>query len=135
MVDTHAMMSFRLRNRAVLASITLLMAFAASCGEEPAEPPPEPEAVAEAVEDTVETEVDHPEESSHQVLHPGENRFDPPIEPDQVPDGAWYCDMGTVHYASPEQGDGTCPICGMQLVQRGTAPTTDHGHGGEHHGP
>ncbi|MBW2465005.1 MAG: hypothetical protein JRH11_25375, partial [Deltaproteobacteria bacterium] len=44
-------------------------------------------------------------------------RFDPPVEPSKIPDGAWACVMGTVHYASLDQGDGNCPICGMELVQ------------------
>jgi transcription initiation factor IIE alpha subunit len=25
--------------------------------------------------------------------------------------------MGTVHYAATEKHDGTCPLCGMALVQ------------------
>ncbi|MEQ9077687.1 MAG: hypothetical protein RLP09_27745 [Sandaracinaceae bacterium] len=70
------------------------------------------------------------------------SRFDPAIQAEQVPDGAWYCDMGTVHYAAPTQGDGSCPICGMRLVQRGAAPsagahgsdeTHGDGHGADHH--
>ena len=46
------------------------------------------------------------------------SRFDPPIEVEQVPSGAFYCDMGTVHYASLEQGDNACPVCGMLLTQQ-----------------
>ena len=42
-------------------------------------------------------------------------RFDPPVEASAIPEGAWYCDMGTVHYAQPDKGDGTCPVCGMLL--------------------
>lgn len=45
--------------------------------------------------------------------------FDPPVQPAQIPDGAWYCDMGTVHYASMSQGDGRCPLCHMHLVHKG----------------
>ena len=44
-------------------------------------------------------------------------RFDPPVAKDRVPTGTWICDMGTVHYASQEQGDGSCPICGMHLAE------------------
>ncbi|MEN8164504.1 MAG: hypothetical protein ABFS37_10280 [Acidobacteriota bacterium] len=44
--------------------------------------------------------------------------FDVPVQPEQIPDGAWYCDMGTVHYAQLDEGEGTCPTCGMQLVQK-----------------
>lgn len=39
----------------------------------------------------------------------------PPIEKSAVPDGHWYCDMGTVHYSRAEKGDGKCPLCGMKL--------------------
>jgi hypothetical protein len=42
----------------------------------------------------------------------------PPIQKDEVPDGHWYCDMGTVHYSQPEQGNGTCPLCKMKLVKK-----------------
>ena len=49
------------------------------------------------------------------------NEFDPPVSVEQMPEGAWYCDMGTVHYASMEHGDGACPICGMTLAQRPVA--------------
>ena len=44
--------------------------------------------------------------------------FDVPVQPEQIPDGAWYCDMGTVHYAQLDEGDGTCPTCGMKLVHK-----------------
>lgn len=57
-------------------------------------------------------------------------QFDPPVSVDQIPDGAWMCLMGTVHYASLEQGDGSCPVCGMHLTQKtsGEAEETDHQH-------
>lgn len=45
-------------------------------------------------------------------------KFKPPIKPEQLPSGAWYCDMGTVEYASMDKGDGTCPICQMKLKQK-----------------
>ena len=45
-------------------------------------------------------------------------KFEPPIEKDQVPAGAWFCDMGTVHYASLDKKDGTCPLCKMQLKHK-----------------
>ena len=47
--------------------------------------------------------------------------FDPPVQAEQLPDGAWYCDMGTVHYARTDQGDGKCALCGMNLVQQEAA--------------
>jgi hypothetical protein len=42
----------------------------------------------------------------------------PPVTPDRIPTGAWYCDMGKVHYARAEKGDGTCPLCKMQLTEK-----------------
>lgn len=45
-------------------------------------------------------------------------KFDPPIKPEQLPSGAWYCDMGTVHYARMHEGDKKCPLCQMKLKQK-----------------
>lgn len=42
-------------------------------------------------------------------------KFDPPVKVEQIPPGAHYCDMGTVHYARMERGDGKCTECGMML--------------------
>jgi rubrerythrin len=42
-------------------------------------------------------------------------KFDPAVEKAAIPEGAWYCDMGTVHYARSEKGDGKCPLCKMDL--------------------
>lgn len=90
-----------------------------SCGG--AEPPaPEPEAEAPTVD--VVTEVELP---MVEVAAEG-SEFDPPIEVAQLPDGVWYCDMGTVHYASLQPGE--CPLCGMDLVQKapeGETPADD----------
>ncbi len=44
-------------------------------------------------------------------------KFKPPIKAAQLPAGVWYCDMGTVHYARGEKGDGKCPLCKMNLKQ------------------
>ena len=43
--------------------------------------------------------------------------FDPPVKVEQIPKQAWYCDMGTVHYARHEKGDGKCTVCEMDLTQ------------------
>lgn len=56
--------------------------------------------------------------------------FDPPVAAERIPEGAWYCDMGTVHYARPDKGDGTCPVCGMNLSQK---PGGGHDHDHDHH--
>lgn len=60
-------------------------------------------------------------------------RFDPPVPLAQIPPGVWYCPMEPVHYASLQQGDGSCPVCGMTLVQHGMQgghmmPGTGQGH-------
>ena len=60
------------------------------------------------------------------------SKFDPPIAKDKVPDGAYYCDMGTVHYARMEEGDGKCPLCGMALKHKATADAKGH-ENHEHH--
>jgi glucose/arabinose dehydrogenase len=62
------------------------------------------------------------------------SKFDPPIAKAEVPEGAYYCDMGTVHYARMEEGDGKCPLCGMALVheQPGAEDGGDHAGHGDH---
>jgi hypothetical protein len=45
-------------------------------------------------------------------------RFDPAVRAEQLPAGAWYCDMGTVHFARMTEGDGKCPICHMKLKHK-----------------
>lgn len=60
-------------------------------------------------------------------------KIDPPVEKAKIPAGAWYCDMGTVHYARMEKGDGKCPECGMDLVHMaaaGAAKPAEGGHDG-----
>lgn len=67
--------------------------------------------------------------------------FDPPIDPEQLPDGVWFCDMGTAHWAQPEKGDDECPLCGMRLTEKVGDDGDDHeehdhdhdhDHGGHH---
>ncbi len=99
-----------------LSLATLLTASIAGCSREepaptdevaqnePASPEPEPEPEPEPA--PVEVSVDG-------------STFDPPVEASRIPSGAWICDMGTVHYAQTETGDGSCPVCGMRLTQRG----------------
>ena len=70
--------------------------------------------------------------------------FDPPIDPEQLPKDRdlWYCDMGTVEWAQGEEGDGECPVCGMDLTHREAEGNDegdpqdhdhDHDHGGHDH--
>lgn len=65
-------------------------------------------------------------------------KFDPPIKAEQLPEGAFYCDMGTVHYAQMTPGE-KCPTCGMKLkvhkVEHVAEPSGhDHGDGTNGHG-
>ncbi|MFU8805941.1 MAG: hypothetical protein ACNA8W_19165 [Bradymonadaceae bacterium] len=65
--------------------------------------------------------------------------FEPAVEKASIPEGSWICDMGTVHYARSQEGDGTCPLCNMKLVQYPAAPGAiaqapadgEHGCGGD----
>ncbi len=59
--------------------------------------------------------------------------FDPPIDPEQLPDGVWFCDMGTTHWAQPEQGDDECPVCGMRLTEKEYSDGEEHDHAVEEH--
>lgn len=61
-------------------------------------------------------------------------QLDPPVQADQIPVGAWFCDMGTVHYASLSEGDGSCPVCGMFLKQKADPETQPAETGHEGHG-
>ena len=47
--------------------------------------------------------------------------FDPPVRAERLPGGVWYCDRGTVHFASQTQGKGTCPRCKAKLKRAGGA--------------
>ncbi|MCA9492537.1 MAG: hypothetical protein KC656_28210 [Myxococcales bacterium] len=57
-----------------------------------------------------------PEPAAAASLPEAGQRYDPAIDPAEVPAGAWMCDMGTVHYAAPHAGE--CPVCGMKLVEK-----------------
>lgn len=52
------------------------------------------------------------------------SEFKPPIQIAEVPPGAWYCDMGTVHYAQSEAGDKTCKLCKMKLKHKAKNPAS-----------
>ncbi len=59
-------------------------------------------------------------------------KHDPPIALDKVPDGAWYCDMGTAHYTQAAEGDGKCPLCGMALKKMARAEKPGDGEAHDH---
>ncbi|ACY14292.1 hypothetical protein [Haliangium ochraceum] len=94
-----------------------------------ADPPPGEPAAAEATEPGTAEEA---LEAADTVEVSAEGtRFDPAVEVAAIPEGAWMCDMGTVHYASMEKGDGKCPVCTMELTQKGGGEA--HTHDGDTH--
>jgi len=47
-------------------------------------------------------------------------KYKPSVKAEQIPEGAWHCNMnGKVHYAALNKGDGECPVCGMDLLEKG----------------
>lgn len=91
-------------------SIALLMTLSlAACEKEQAE--------AEATGSEAPAEAEGPVE----VAADG-TVFDPPISPDRLPDGVYFCDMGTTHYARADYDGERCPECNMMLTLKGEAP-------------
>ena len=109
--------------RYIVSSLIIFLAFGLllSCGSDA------PEQVAESVAEKAAPEVAAATEVAGivEVTADG-NVFDPPVAIDQIPEGAWYCDMGTVHYARAVEGDGRCSECGMKLVHK-VAVVSDEG--------
>ena len=46
----------------------------------------------------------------------GGKEFEPSVDVEKFPEGVWYCPMG--EWAQHEEGDGQCPICGMNLKKK-----------------
>ena len=106
---------------ALAGAMLVLLASSAGCGEEG----------ASSAEEPATEEASNPAVNVVAVAADG-TRFDPAVNASQIPDGSWMCDMnGQVHYASRTQGDGTCPICSMELVHKGAHGP---GHSGDHPG-
>jgi hypothetical protein len=91
---------------AVVACFTLI-----SCGKHPAQQdkPSSGDSVANPSATANVTKVEVP---------PAGRQFSPPVRADQLPTGAWYCDMGTVHWAQMNQGNHQCPLCKMDLKHK-----------------
>ena len=87
--------------------LVVMAGLALACGGQAAEEQPvevaEAEAVAAPAVELVEVSAEGTE-------------FEPAVDLAQIPEGAYYCPMETVHYASLEPG--TCPVCGMELEQK-----------------
>lgn len=60
------------------------------------------------------------------------SRFDPAVPAARLPEGAWMCEMRSVRYAAGEPGDGSCPVCGMNLTQKASVAVQRDGHGDDH---
>ncbi len=89
-----------------------------------------------AAEEKADEKAEAEEEELAMVEVPKEGKaFDPPVEKEQIPAGAWICDMGTVHYARMEKGDGVCPECNMKLKHTGAegGEKAAEGHEGHNH--
>ena len=108
------------------AAATTETAAAETPGEATDEPTGEPAAENEGATDEV---------AMIEVPAAGQ-KFDPPVKAEQIPAGAWYCDMGTVEWAAMEKpDDGKCPVCGMMLKQKPGAAkegAAGDGHGHDH---
>ena len=69
------------------------------------------------------TEAEVIEETTPVEVTAEGSTFEPAVSKDSIPDGSWFCDMGTVHYARADEGDGRCAVCGMQLVHKEAGAT------------
>jgi hypothetical protein len=105
----------------ILMVVVLAVAVAAvvGCGEAEKQKRPE-EVAAEKVQQAMQAgELDAEDAGDVVEVAAAGTAFDPPVQISQIPAGAWYCDMGTVHYARLTRGDGVCKECGMSLTRQG----------------
>lgn len=126
-----------------LALISTVFMFAA-CEQKPAdtvEPTPVVVTAAQVAPEEAKPEVVEPAEAAPLavvVVTAEGTTFDPAVKPEQIPAGAWYCDMGTVEFARLEKGDGKCPACGMMLKEKtaegAAAPAAEDQEGDDHAG-
>lgn len=105
---------------------TVIMAALSACKSDPTNgskstPPQSAEAPQEASKQDAATATKATtklKSAGAQALTPEGQRFEPPVKPESLPSGSYYCDMGTVHYARSEKGDNTCPLCKMKLTHK-----------------
>lgn len=114
------------------ALMLVLALFAVACdkkAEEPKseEPKTEPAEEPKKEEPAAKQEpADKPAEGDKVEVAAAGTKFEPPIKPQQLPEGAWFCDMGTVHYAQMDKGE-KCPVCGMALKEYKSADYAGQG--------
>jgi hypothetical protein len=119
-------MTIKQRHIVPIASLILSLSLSLSaCSKRE----PAPSQSAPAAEATKEASGEHDHSASHSASAKPQEQgkvtlsaegvsFKPPIKAEALPSGAYYCDMGTVHYARSEQGDGVCPVCKMKLSHK-----------------
>ena len=106
----------------LLVVATLAVLLMIGCAGEQTEKAAEEPAPPAETETAVETAVVE--------VAPTGSEFEPAIEVDRLPPGAWYCDMGTTHYARLEKSEDPCPVCGMTLVEKTVAEPEETEAGG-----
>ena len=98
----------------VAAAMTML---AAGCAEK--EQGPDPEQIArEKVQQAMAAGAAAGQPGPEVEVEADGTTFDPPVRVEQLPSDVWYCDLGTVHYARRNRGDGLCDVCGMELSHK-----------------
>jgi len=118
----RAPLGYSLAGKETMMRATVLVlgvvVFLAGCAGE-REPQPTPEQIAQQkVQQALSAgSSEGPSGPSVEVAADG-SRFEPPVQIDQLPPGVWYCDMGTVHYARRDRGDGQCAIYKMELTRK-----------------
>lgn len=118
-----------MKKHILIACIALSLGFTAcdKSKDAAADSPAEPTTATQPAEEPTEEPAEQPDEAKEAPAEKIEltaagAKLDPPVKPEQLPDGAWYCDMGTVHWAATEKPeDGKCPVCGMALKQYAAA--------------
>lgn len=125
---------------ALIASVFMFTACEQKAAET-TEPTVEPTTAAQAAPEEAKVEPEKPVEAAPAAMvtvTAEGTTFDPPVKPEQIPAGAWFCDMGTVEFARLEKGDGKCPACGMMLKEKiaegAPAPAADDHAGHDHEG-
>ena len=110
----------RLKGIVLVAGAALLLIAATACEQSKPAPAGEQPTGAAAGKTT--------KPAAAAAIPEGGTKHDPPIKPDKVAEGHWYCEMaGTVHYSSTNKGTGKCPICKMALKHKG-AGGDEHAH-------